>query len=449
MHYAPPQDLGNNQLIAPGIAVTSWRRGAMVDISFPIQDGITPNDPAQIRPHVWSTNQVKQTAQEGEGTISYAGLSEGEESYLFSPLFDITNLRRPVVEFDIVYNFAADFNGASFQYTVDDGENWITLGDYNANIIGGISSGHNWYTSREIRSRPGDNPLGWNNFTNSRQWETARHVLDGIPIGSRERVQFRFAVRLSNGSTQVQGIAIDNFRIRSRNRITLVEEFVSELNPESKTEDERVSEVIGLGAGGTNQFVINALDAVRISYYGYTVDQTSREGAVIEDRLYRVNDKEVNARQIYYGVDDVPTTILQGGVPYTPELANAQADQTQLFLHALRAPEVSFSFASTDPEITIGADDLLELEVSVTLTQEAIDNGLGDRLVDQQSNNRLFIVVIERNVVMQGHNSQILFHDVMRKMLPDAAGTPILFRSETGSVPPSEGCMAIITSICQ
>ena len=73
--------------------------------------------------NIWYNSKMEQTLDpDGSERVNLRpGFFDNEDSWLYTPEFDITAMRRPMVEFDLFYRFGARSHGAVFQYSTDDG----------------------------------------------------------------------------------------------------------------------------------------------------------------------------------------------------------------------------------------------------------------------------------------------------------------------------------------
>ncbi len=108
----------------------------------------------------------------------------GEQSFLYTPCFDFSDLTKPKINFNIWYD--VDMIGTKFEYSVNGGQTWPNYGDTSGNWY---NNGHNWnYQSN-----------GWVNV------ERDLYVFAGEP-----QIQFRFNF---TGTNLYSGFAIDDFTI--------------------------------------------------------------------------------------------------------------------------------------------------------------------------------------------------------------------------------------------
>ena len=397
---------GKKKVLEVERRLSSWKLGEAVGSS---EDAYITQ--AASGSQAWFT---KRPTSDEEPTIVH-GYYPKERSWLYTPAFNISNLTRPTVEFSVIYNFQDKDQGVVFQYSIDDGRNWVVLGDY---VQSTGSSGIEWFTHEDIDENPGDQAsrrVGWAESSSAGigEWVIARHKLGFIP---RDTVRFRCAIS-GGADARGEGMGIDNFWIGNRTKLVLVEEFSTELTTTAREFHETVDNYLsGKDASGVDSPYASNLDAVRITYYGFPKNNPDQ----IVDRIYQINPEDVNARQVYYGVFDVPTAILEGDFAKNTSGQQNSAlppwTLAEFNRSALVPPEANVVFK----EITVNEENIsIELETSLT-----------DRGVEQsiEGEHRLHVAVIEQQVNVVGAPSgQAVFGQVLRKMLPSAAGTPIVF----------------------
>ena len=122
-----------------------------------------------------------------------------EQSYLYSPCFDLSSLSNPMLSFstamDIENCGTTLCDGAYIQYSFD-GITWTKLGD--------TLQGTNWYTS----------PFDIWNTEGFTRWHVASILLPQPPVGGS--IRFRFVMSADPGAT-FEGIAVDDIHIFDRN----------------------------------------------------------------------------------------------------------------------------------------------------------------------------------------------------------------------------------------
>lgn len=153
------------------------------------------------------------------GGLTGSSYNNGENSWLMSPCFDLSSLQNPEIKFKIFWETEQRFDGASFQYSTDGGNNWTLLGNINSN---NNCNATNWYNTNSITYLGNIN--GWtgnvqpNNGSclggnGSGTWLTARHTLNAL-IG-QANVRFRFLFGAGTTCNAFNGFAIDDINIEN------------------------------------------------------------------------------------------------------------------------------------------------------------------------------------------------------------------------------------------
>ncbi len=135
--------------------------------------------------------------------------NNGEESYLTGPCFDFTGTDYPVFECKLYYITEEGKDGASLEYSLDNGQNWFRVG----NLGEGDAFDWNWYNSDAIEALSGGH--GWTG--GPKTWTTARIMLDTTIFRNMPGVKFRFHFA-SDASGRQEGIGIDDIHIYDINR---------------------------------------------------------------------------------------------------------------------------------------------------------------------------------------------------------------------------------------
>ena len=302
----------------------------------------------------------------------------GEQSYIESPCFDFSALSKPMISMDIIKNMESS-DGAVLQLTVDSGRTWQRVGT--------VGSGQNWYDKNAIPSNPGYQVLGqegWTNSSPNATWQTTKHILDNV--AGNPALRFRIAFASIGGTIDKSGIGIDNVIISERSRISLIEHFTNSSDIDAPISDDTVTNLIGRHSN----------DVFGIYYH------TNIPGF---DPMNNDNPADPSARLFYNNISKIPRTVLDGIV------FNGQ------------------STALTDNIITLRTlqDPLLNLELNYDRQVAFVDaTAKITARVDFSANVSLHIVVIESIInTLTGSNGQTQFVNVVKKMLPDAAGTSL------------------------
>ncbi len=327
-----------------------------------------------------------------------------EDSWVFTPCFDISQLQRPTVTFYRSFDFSNERDGVVFQYSLDNGDTWNVLGSH----VGGNdeSTGIEWYNTAGVLATPGgpsnDALVGWSGSdTDPGRWIQSRHKLDEIPIAERDAVLFRLALA-SDPANESEGFAIDDFFIGERPQTVLIEQFSG--NASTVNGQQAIDEVLNNltidGQPGSQQ--LNNSDAVLITY---------KTGLAGENDINLTNPSDPNARVVFYGVESAPTFLIDGAqgrdVLLTTSFSTNEFNQ-----NSLGAPDVLMNI-NLPPTV----DDQIAVDVNMTLLDPTVFNGN-----NEDFNIRLYIAVVEKTV----EDDSEMFRNVLRKMLPDGAGVPLV-----------------------
>ncbi len=166
-----------------------------------------------------------------------------ENGYVISPCFDFSSLDTPVVSLAINFNTESCCDGAYLQVTLDEGNNWYTVGQN--------GDPENWYNHSSNSWRG-----------NSNGWIIAKHILD--TLGGKPSVRFR-VVFTSDGSATYEGFTFDNFRVFEKPSIDAIAQEI-------------ISPVGDLGCAGAGIYSLkvlvasNGYDTIYNANLSYTID---------------------------------------------------------------------------------------------------------------------------------------------------------------------------------
>lgn len=200
--------------------------------NFPYNEGFETSDGGWTsggsgNDWAWGTPTKPVITAAGGGTKCWTtgGLTGGsytnsEASWLQSPCFDFTNLQYPFVSFKINWETEQQFDGASFQYSIDNGVTWITIGPANYSDC----MQKNWFNQDPVTYL---SPLtterrGWSGNkqatsgscrggNGSNGWLTAQTIIPGLAF--RPGVLFRFIFGAGSICNNYDGVAIDDIYI--------------------------------------------------------------------------------------------------------------------------------------------------------------------------------------------------------------------------------------------
>ena len=154
------------------------------------------------------------------GGLTTSSYNDSEASWLQSRCFDFTTLSHPHVSFMVIWEMERRFDGAAFQYSIDEGVTWNDVGaPGDADCLN-----ENWYNQSSITylSALSNTRNGWSGNTRptsgscqggggSGGWVTASHSL--LQLAGEPSVSFRFIFGAGSICNSFDGFAIDAFSI--------------------------------------------------------------------------------------------------------------------------------------------------------------------------------------------------------------------------------------------
>ena len=370
------------------IQTKQWQTSSTDTLKSSWVRGVSKKDSLRLKTNVWIT-KIKDD------------YNPNEESYLYSPVYDLSSLARPMISFDQAANLAKN-DGVTLEFSVDDlnvadsTKKWYRLG-----IKG---EGTNWYDEAGLASKPGDQfkypetiissgDYGWSRKDSSSR--SSRHALSP-DLPSKSRVVFRFALSSVSGSGD-QGFALDNFRIGDRTRTVLIENFTNKgtSNPDEKTESDYLKTKFP-GVVGT--------DYIKINYH---------VGFPGVDPFNTTNPADPSARALYYNVSKTPTAFMDS---YDDPFPLNSVNRVFSKWGATKYGSQSLELAGADIAIDTfpsksGIDSVL---ISVTAKK------------DLPASTILHFGVLEEKISLTSpliKTGEKDFEYVLKKLLPTAAGT--------------------------
>ncbi len=307
-----------------------------------------------------------------------------EYSWIQSPCFDFTGMKRPMIRMDILRSFIPGISGAVLQYQDVAEEGWKTVGENDPGI--------GWYNLDSIFLQPGGSHTGWglDRFAPDTAWITAMHHLD--PVAGNPNVALRVA--FATGGDQVmenQGFAFDNVAITERSKLTVLEHFTN-------------------SSGDTSRLADHIIDSLGKTYPADVIDLQYHMNYPGPDPMSYNNPDPATTRSFNYGVPRVPYTVLGGGVGNDyrydfPDLKqNPVGDQVRL---------LTLEHPAFDIDLSVDwLDSRLEATTAVTCRKKRFENNI-----------QLYLVVFETSVTAYtGRNGDTHFRNVVLDMLPTPAG---------------------------
>ena len=326
----------------------------------------------------------------------------GERSYVYSPFFNLSGVERPFVSFQYFNVTEPGRDGTVLQVSTDQGLTWENV-DFDF-------TGLNWFNVLGITGQPGApfNPdgAGWSGM--GMNWENARIRLDSL--GRMPKVQFRFAFA-SDLQTVFEGFAFDDFLVRERNKVILLEQFSHSSVPLDTDANSWMSTMRDN----------NEDDLVALHYHIF-------QSGLQPDPMYLDNPGDVSDRSNFYGVSGAPFSVVDGnyylGTSYEIPQGHVGWGQEEV---DIRVTEVApFEIEILDLEVDAAAD---------TLSCTARFTHTGDTVFADSL--RFFFAVVERNIDAANLSGVVNpdpnYEWVMKKILPNTSGIPIFGNWNPGS----------------
>ncbi|AFC25804.1 T9SS type A sorting domain-containing protein [Saprospira grandis] len=307
-----------------------------------------------------------------------------ESGWVYSPCIDLTALERPMLKLDFFNETDEGNDGTVIEYFDPQTEKWLPLGNVNRGI--------NWYNQAVVAGRPGVQdlaPRGWSGISNG--WQDARYTLDAF----RNYDNFRFRVAfgaIGASQTPLRGFAFDNVWIGNRERNVLLEHFSN-------------AGVVNMDP--INQYIYNLVygtPAVR----DVILLQINNEAPAF-DPMNSLNRDDPSARTSIYGIDGVSAKAVVDGRRYSNNPPNS-ADLRQEDFETDMLEDARFDIR-LEPIAFIGNNNL---QINATLIAK-------DTLAAADYD--LQLVVTEDSAVYFSNGVNFHTHSLLRKMLPNAAGT--------------------------
>lgn len=152
------------------------------------------------------------------GGLTGSTYNGGERSWLQSPCFDFTNLDYPQVSFLVFWETEYLWDGATFQYSTNNGVSWQNVGAAGAS---NFCLNANWFNSTPVSYLTGLATVrdGWSGSVagncvtgnGSGGWKQATYSIPAL--AGQPGVLFRFAFGAGTSCNTYDGFAIDKFQI--------------------------------------------------------------------------------------------------------------------------------------------------------------------------------------------------------------------------------------------
>lgn len=216
-----------------GTSFRAWPQCATPINTFPYLEGFESSDGGWTsggagNDWAWGTPAKPVISAAGGGSkcwviggLTGSSYTNSEASWLQSPCFDFSSLLYPYIECKVFWEMEQRFDGASLQYSIDNGASWNTVGS-TADAINCLNA--NWYNYPTITylAPLTANRVGWSGNkqasagscfggNGSNVWLTAKHTMPYL--AGKPAVIFRFIFGAGTICNNYDGFAIDDINI--------------------------------------------------------------------------------------------------------------------------------------------------------------------------------------------------------------------------------------------
>lgn len=170
--------------------------------------------------------------------------NQDEQSYVYSPCFDFSDMNLPIVSFKLFYE-TDYYSGAALQYSTDGGGRWQHVGAYDDN--------ETWYNDNYVHGLGfSGNRDGWQGSSSG--WITVTHPLDDLAGLSNVRLRLVFG----SYSYVNEGVAFDDFNISDFKKDIALDAWVSPISSNCGfgEEEEITVRIKNVGTTDENNFTL-------------------------------------------------------------------------------------------------------------------------------------------------------------------------------------------------
>ncbi|MDH5475102.1 MAG: PKD domain-containing protein, partial [Cyclobacteriaceae bacterium] len=320
-----------------------------------------------------------------------------EISYVYSPVYNIADLTRPLLILD-KFSDLQEINGVVIEYTPVNLQGTSTFGidDSQWKLLGSLSSGINWYGTGDIENIGGDQTTGLYGWSlTDIGWTTSKHTLAAAKEASltngNGEIQFRVSfVSGSQNNSEFDGFAFDNVFVGPRTRTVLVENF-TDITEATQNND-------------LNSFLSSDVDAIEIVKLNY---HTSFLG---NNPFAEVNSLDPDSRAQYYNINTVASAVMDGTIRQGNQPVNGWLEE-EFNKRSLQPANFKIT-----PSISKNTDEELVINTSIINTSSNPD---ATALNGTDKSALIYTVIVENE---DENNS---YYDIVRKILPDATGLKV------------------------
>ncbi|MCF8380516.1 MAG: T9SS type A sorting domain-containing protein [Bacteroidales bacterium] len=304
-----------------------------------------------------------------------------EQSWVISPCFNLRDVEKPMISLDI-FRDLEDNEGVVLQYSINNEISWQNVGTLNQGI--------NWFNDFTIANKPAGQEIGWSGSQTQDEWIKAVRYIDEIKDKPNVRFKLHYGTSHQLGLDR-KGFAFDNFKITSRTRMVLMENYTNGSNLGVVNSDNKVNSI----------YADNFSDVVKLEYH------TDIGGP---DVFNASNIFVPATRALFYGVSKLPELIIDGGgdglLSYTSDAQIQALSSNDIVKQSLLEPlfeiGLNVSYGQEQLMATVDLKALYSLEEAERILQVVVY----EKIID--------------DVVMP--NGQMKFRNVVKDMIPNAAG---------------------------
>uniref|UniRef100_UPI0025F58088 PKD-like domain-containing protein n=1 Tax=Marivirga sp. TaxID=2018662 RepID=UPI0025F58088 len=321
-----------------------------------------------------------------------SGYREDENSFLVGPTFDLTDLKKPMIAFDMWLDVQSEnFEGAILEYTTN-GENWFVFGQVNDEL--------NWYninTSIPIGDEESNRlNYAWNFTNENRNWIRVAHIINDNLINDLSSVTFRINFKGDRYSGTPDGMAIDNIYVGERQKLVLIENFTNLNSDKYITNRTNVESLLSSTIGK---------DILPLNFH-ISIPEP--------DSINMRNSVEMDARASIYSIEESPKVVIDGEL-FNGDIFDSNDELSQEFQNRVTRRSLLEPTNLVDILIDESADENT-IRFKATLSPNT----------DTTRNLIAYFFVVEDSVPQVDQ-----LNNIVRKILPNINGIKLNSISET------------------
>ncbi len=301
--------------------------------------------------------------------------NNNEYSFVEGPCFSFVNSDYPVVELRIWGDTEEDLDGAAFQYSIDGGNNWVTVDSLSYPNI------PKWEWYNDYEAIPALGSQGWDTISGT--WYTVKTFMPKeITNLSSVKLRFLFA---SNGSNNTyEGFAFDDLNIYEAPKDVGIDSIIWPLSSCSLSDDENISVSI-------KNYGLDSLNIGDTIMLGYKFQFESGEIETITDTCILAEYVCPDSTYIF----EFSNSVNMISVGKYNIHAFSLLDETPEFYNLPESNDTTYNkvYVYGTPDIELGKDIFTVHPDSVVL--DAYTDSINSYLWQDSSTDSIFNVIIE------------------------------------------------------